>query len=161
MSVKERLKDYIEYKQISIRGFENEIGASNSYVNSITQGIGGKYLERIREKHTDLSINWLLTGAGDMLMHKINNVKVLHDTEKEDLNLLQEKVALLEEKVKDKEKIIQLLEANDDKLEHVTKLIEAMNTTVGLSALSIDDFRDQVQTYFETINKNVTAKSIK
>ena len=88
----------------------------------------------------------------------LSNTKETIEVIKQDTNPLQEKVDLLEEKIKDKEKIIQLLEANDDKLEHLIKLIEAMNTTVGLSALSIDDFRDQMQTNFETINNKVTAK---
>lgn len=60
MSVKERLKDYIKSKGLTIKAFENSINASNGYVNSISKGIGKEYLEIIREKYPDLDLEKLL-----------------------------------------------------------------------------------------------------
>ncbi|KZS41873.1 hypothetical protein AWE51_00055 [Aquimarina aggregata] len=67
MNVKSRLKEYVSYKKLSIRQFENSINASNSYVNSISRSIGVDKLEAIVEKYPDLDLKWLLTGKGEML----------------------------------------------------------------------------------------------
>lgn len=67
MGVKERLIEFIDHKRISRRSFSLGIGASSSFVNSISKGIGPEYIERIKDKYPDLNIAWLLTGEGDML----------------------------------------------------------------------------------------------
>lgn len=69
MGVKERLKEYIQSKSLTISGFEQSIGASNGYVNNISKGIGKKKLEIILENYSDLSMEWLLTGKGQMLKY--------------------------------------------------------------------------------------------
>lgn len=71
MSVKDRLKEYIKSKQLTIKAFEESINASNGYVNSISKGIGKEYLEIIREKYPDLDLNWLLN------LEKIKNLEKL------------------------------------------------------------------------------------
>ena len=67
MGVKERLIEFIEHKRISRRSFALGIGASSSFVNSISRGIGAEYVERIKTAYPDLNIAWLLTGEGSML----------------------------------------------------------------------------------------------
>ncbi|TSE08787.1 hypothetical protein [Aquimarina algiphila] len=67
MSVKKRLKEYISYKKLAIRQFENSINASNSYVNSISKSIGVDKLESIVENYPDLNLKWLLAGKGSMI----------------------------------------------------------------------------------------------
>lgn len=70
MSVKERIKIFIEYENISIVGFEKSIKASNGYVNSISKSIGLDKLNSIIEIYPNLNIEWLLTGSGEMLKSK-------------------------------------------------------------------------------------------
>lgn len=53
---------------IKIKDFETSIEASNGYVNSISKGIGEDKLSLIIEKYSNLSIGWLLTGKGQMLI---------------------------------------------------------------------------------------------
>ena len=67
MGVKERLIEFIDHKKISRRSFALGIGASSSFVNSISKGIGSEYVERIKDAYPDLNIAWLLTGEGSML----------------------------------------------------------------------------------------------
>ncbi len=52
---------------IPITVFEKSINASNGYVNSISKGIGEEKRFLILEKYPNLSIEWLLTGKGEML----------------------------------------------------------------------------------------------
>lgn len=70
MSVKERLKIFIKCLGISVLTFEKSIGVSNGYVNSISKGIGKDILNSILEKYSNLNIEWLLTGKGEMLKSK-------------------------------------------------------------------------------------------
>lgn len=66
--LKERLKDYIRSKGMRISKFEKTIDASSGYVNNISKGIGETYLNRILEIYSDLSLEWLYTGKGNMLV---------------------------------------------------------------------------------------------
>ncbi len=71
MSIMERLKEYIDFKGISISSFERNTGMSNaSFGKSLKTGgaIGTDKLENILSVYTDISTTWLLTGHGDMLL---------------------------------------------------------------------------------------------
>lgn len=67
MTVKERLKKFIEFKQISKSEFGRAIGVSSAFVNSIRKSIQPDKVESIALNFPDLNITWLLTGEGDML----------------------------------------------------------------------------------------------
>lgn len=67
MSVKDRVKEYLAFKNMKVSSFEKEIGVSNSYVNNIVSSIPPKKIKTIREKFPDLSIDWLITGEGEMI----------------------------------------------------------------------------------------------
>src|SRR5690554_4547826 len=67
MNVKERLKQFVDSQGITIRAFEQSIKASNGYVNSISKSIGLDKLEEILDVYSNLNIEWLLTGKGEML----------------------------------------------------------------------------------------------
>lgn len=76
MSVKDKLKQYLKLKGIKIIEFERVIGVTNGYVNSISKGIGGDKLEKIRENFPDLDIKSLLDDSITDL-NIINNSEVL------------------------------------------------------------------------------------
>ena len=66
----ERIKQYIDYKSISVAAFEKSIGMSNaSFGKCLKKGgaIGTDKLENILSAYPDISPNWLLTGNGTML----------------------------------------------------------------------------------------------
>lgn len=63
MSVKDRLKEFIKYKKLTVSGFEKSIGASNGYVNSLTKSIGEEKLSNIIKTYPDLDIEWLILGS--------------------------------------------------------------------------------------------------
>lgn len=70
METKDRVKAYCKATGIHIRIFEQTIGVSNGYVNSISKGLGQDKIISIIENFPNLSIEWLLTGRGEMLKSK-------------------------------------------------------------------------------------------
>lgn len=67
MNVKNRLRQFIKFQNITIKAFEESINASNGYVNSISKSIGLDKLEKMIEEYPNINIEWLLTGKGEML----------------------------------------------------------------------------------------------
>jgi hypothetical protein len=66
-----RLKKYIDFKGISVAGFERSIGMSNaSFGKSLKKGgtIGADKLDIILNIYPDLNVNWLISGRGNMLL---------------------------------------------------------------------------------------------
>ena len=66
----QRLKQFIEYKGFSIRGFEIECGVNESTIKSAIRNngsLGSDKLIKIVEKFPDLDANWLLSGKGSMI----------------------------------------------------------------------------------------------
>lgn len=66
-SVKNRVKQVIDFQGISIRQFEISIGASNGYYGSMKDEMNSKYLRNISSVYPNISIEWLVTGEGSML----------------------------------------------------------------------------------------------
>lgn len=65
-----RIKQYIDFKGISIAAFERSIGMSNaSFGKSLKNGgsIGCDKIEKILNVYPDLNLEWLITGKGEML----------------------------------------------------------------------------------------------
>lgn len=65
--VKDRLKNFIAYHNMSIRSFQEAANLSNSFVASIDQSIAPKTQKKIQAAFPDLNMAWILTGEGDML----------------------------------------------------------------------------------------------
>ena len=125
MRLIDRLKEYLVYSQISAYAFEQTCGVSNGYLGKQLKGkgaVGSDILERIKETYTDLSLVWLVTGRGIMLLSppdtpgerftsELHEEQQLYFTSKDEvIKLLHKQVAKLENTVADKERIIGLLE---------------------------------------------------
>lgn len=66
-TVKERLIQFIKYKGLSQKRFEEAVGLSNGYVNNIRRSVTAEKLQRIARCFPELDKIWLLTGEGKML----------------------------------------------------------------------------------------------
>lgn len=66
-TTKDRLKEYIGRKHMSVRAFERACGFANGFVNSIRKGIGPEKIIVIKDRCPDLDIDWLLYGEGCMI----------------------------------------------------------------------------------------------
>lgn len=66
-----RIKEFIDFKGISVAAFEKSIGVANaSFAKPLKVGgnIGSDKLENILRIYTDLNPVWLMTGQGKMLI---------------------------------------------------------------------------------------------
>ncbi len=126
MRLVERLQQYLTYYKITAYAFEHTCELSNGYLSKQLKGkgaIGSDILERIKEKYTDLSLVWLVTGKGTMLLsppHSSKNEKKVNELNEEQhiyftskdevIKLLQKQIEKLEATIEDKDKIITLME---------------------------------------------------
>lgn len=65
-TVQGRLRLYLKSERITQWEFQKTINVCNSYVSSISKGIGGDILRRIQEHYPELNTDWLITGEGNM-----------------------------------------------------------------------------------------------
>lgn len=98
----ERLKEYIDFKGISIAAFEKSIGMSNaSFGKSLKNkgAIGTDKLENILSIYTDISPIWLISGVGDM----ISNTSPAQQSTIEDklLAIIQDKDTIIREQAEE------------------------------------------------------------
>lgn len=115
-----RIKQFIDYKGLTIRGFEMTVGFSNgAFASQLKNGktIGVDKLENILNTYPEINANWLLTGNGKMLLGKVSILKEpeqeykLSEAEKDLIQVLKDQ---LEDLKKDKERLHAIL---DKKLE--------------------------------------------
>ena len=66
-TVKERTIQFIKYKGISMKSFEELCGLSTGYVTSMRKGYGSEKLNNVLIAFPDLNRDWLLYGEGEML----------------------------------------------------------------------------------------------
>jgi DNA transposition AAA+ family ATPase len=105
----QRIKEFIDFKGISIRAFEQSIGMSNgSFASQLKNGksIGIDKLENILHIYPMLSSDWVLTGKGNML----------HNSE--------EKIVSESHPVANETLLMQILKEKD-------KEIRSLNRTIG------------------------------
>lgn len=80
--ITQRIKEYIDYKQLTVSSFESSIGASNGMLRrafNAKTDIKSQWLENILEKYHDIDANWLLTGQGKMITKSDKNVVKKND----------------------------------------------------------------------------------
>ena len=77
MRLIDRLQEYLEFSQISAYAFEHSCGVSNGYLGKQLRGkgaVGSDILERIKESYPELSLVWLVSGRGKMLLSPPVNI---------------------------------------------------------------------------------------
>lgn len=75
--MKERLRQYLLFKKLSLRELERQCSISNGVLGRLNQSTSPKTLKRI-EDNTDLNIDWLLTGKGEMLKDSSSTTNSIH-----------------------------------------------------------------------------------
>ncbi|MES2004983.1 MAG: hypothetical protein V4450_10710 [Bacteroidota bacterium] len=127
MRLIERLQEYLVFNRISAYAFEHDCQLANGYLGKQLKGkgsVGSDILLRIKERYTELSLVWLVTGKGNMLltthqtMHsavdavcELTEEQKIFFSSKDDLIcLLNKQIEKLGAMLADKEKIIYLQE---------------------------------------------------
>ena len=72
-TVKERIIEFIEYKNISKNAFEATCHLSKRYISNLKGTPGSRIIRSISDAFPELNTVWLLTGAGDMLAENNEN----------------------------------------------------------------------------------------
>lgn len=70
MELIERIKQIIDYEQLSVSGFEKKISASDGVIRRAIRNnsdIYSRFLVEISDKFPDISAEWLLRESGEML----------------------------------------------------------------------------------------------
>lgn len=65
--IQDRIKQFIEYKGISVSAFERNCGLGNAFVRNIKKTISVDKLEQILKAYPEINRGWLITGDGSML----------------------------------------------------------------------------------------------
>lgn len=130
-NTKNRLRDFISLKGLTIRAFEESIGAANGYVNSISRGIGKDKLDKIIEKYPDLDVLWLLTG--ERSKNRRENTENIPSIEKKGVHFnLKEAADFVAKNFEDSKKVSQLFEitVRNDNNEYVIERLSKSNIKV-------------------------------
>ena len=124
MRIIDRLFLFIAERNLNPYAFEKRCEVSNGYLMKQRKGkgsIGSDIIEKIHRHFSDLSLIWLLTGDGPMLTNDFDTSTglVLREGKPEYsrdavIRGLNERISLLERSLADKEKIIQLMERNQN-----------------------------------------------
>ena len=117
-----RIKQYLDYKGIRVGAFEKVVGMSNgSFASQLKHNktIGVDKLENILKKYTDIDVEWLLTGEGDMI--KLNILRETGEVYKK-----TEKVTEHEINYKD------LAEARKETIESLRKIIQHQDEQIAI-----------------------------
>ena len=132
MKAIERLIQYIDYKGFSNRSFEIQIGLSNGYIGTQSKrnaDLGESILNKILDNCLDINPIWLISGKGDMLKNTETRTLYWRDSETDEniankineipaFEINPDTIAQIRlEALHDKEKIITMLEKNNERLE--------------------------------------------
>lgn len=119
MSVKQRLKIFIESQEISGREFCRSIGKPESFIGSMREGTSPNVMHKIVMQYPILNFEWLYLGIGDMLKQSEP------ENSSEYIAVLKENNALL------KEKIDALSAENQDLKKALADAVRVQNANVG------------------------------
>lgn len=86
-TVKERLIEFLKQKGIGQAKFAETVGLSRGFVNSISQSIQPKTLDRISIHYPELNRGWLLTGEGFVVV-LMDDAKAILDRYGWNMNLM-------------------------------------------------------------------------
>lgn len=75
MTIKERVLQYIDYKEVSKYKFYKEIGVANGFLDK-PGAIGSDKCEIISSHYSDVNLTWLITGKGEMINSNKDTIAV-------------------------------------------------------------------------------------
>ena len=101
MGAKSNLLEYIELKGIKKPDFYKKTGLSNGFLDK-NENISSQNIEIIISNYPDLSIEWLITGKGEMC-------RQTDDKSVETNDKISRLITILEETLKEKDKQIEKL----------------------------------------------------
>jgi transcriptional regulator with XRE-family HTH domain len=120
MPINDRFKELIKTLSFTPNSLSKELNVTQPTIKKLEKGEtlpNAKVLIPLLERY-NVNINWLLGGQGEMFLKAEESSIDKTDSSNSrssacpDMKSLKDKIALLEQSVKDKEKLISLLERN-------------------------------------------------
>lgn len=74
LTTKERLQYFVKEQGYGRNKFEEYVGIASGYLSSKSNTVTSDTIERIIKKFPDLSLKWLLSGEGDMIINNSYSV---------------------------------------------------------------------------------------
>lgn len=132
--VLDRIRQFIEYKEIAVSAFEKSIGMSNaSLAKSMKTGgtIGADRLGNILSVYPEINLYWLVTGEGSMLTDQPEDSVVENPPHDSIVDML---FALLTDKQKSYDTLMEMLKYKDEKIEKLESELRAYREHKGETA---------------------------
>lgn len=126
-NIKERVLIFCKYKGYSIEPFLESIGMTyGSFKGKAKEGsLNSDAIANIYTNFSDLNLEWLLTGTGEMIKANLeNNLKIGKTSFKENLNV-----------------------SNDLLIESMKETIETQKTAINALQMAINTFQDKYNIY--------------
>lgn len=104
MEIKERLKQFIKFKGLTNKEFEETCCIAKGYVSNTRKTMQSDVISTIVEFYPDLNADWLITGRGDMVydtMPKKNYIKSSDPEPNDTYKYLCEYIEMLKKQVAD------------------------------------------------------------
>jgi len=166
MNAKKRLKEYLDYKNISSYEFSKATGLSNGFVNS-GDSISSKNLEIISRVYVDLNLTWIITGKEDKIKaprinlknYSINDPESLENIANEDYidaNLFMNKLfdSLKQPDFKEFIAVIhELINSQNKQVKYLLELIDAKNIIIASKDELLKHKDDLIKSKDEMIRK--------
>lgn len=123
--VKERIKKFIAYLNISEREFCRTIGVGSAYIASIKKSIKADKLEAITKQYPQLNPVWLIRGEGEMLIP----VRSEEDSTPKSTELAPTEMLykLLEDAKEEKARLLSIIESQQRTIETLAELTKKAN----------------------------------
>lgn len=103
-----RLKEFIDYKKLSVRKFEKEVGATDGTFQKIIKNntsTSEENIQKIFRKYPELNHGWLLSEVGPML--KISEPK---EEQSKQIDSLLKEIEYLKTIVENQQQLIKVLQ---------------------------------------------------
>jgi hypothetical protein len=114
--VKQRLKAFVKYLNISERRFCILIGKRPAYIASIKRSISPNALRDISNKYPELNTTWLIQGKGEMLNAVEEKKPVADPTET--------LAKLLEASTNEKARLLSIIESQQETISTLTESLK-------------------------------------
>ncbi len=127
-TIKDRTIEFVKYKGINMKTFEQKCGLSTGYVTSMRKGYGSDKLNNVLTAFPDLNREWLLYGEGQMLKDTVSQTS--HGDNSPNINgngnHVQNTSALLDKALNE---ITELRKMNQDQFNRLMGVIERLTRT--------------------------------
>lgn len=132
--ISDRIRQFIDFKKLTINKFSESVGTSKSYFNKLIKNetnIGSDKIENILQAYPEINPIWLVTGQGKMILSDMEKVSpqkssnITNDTE--DKNRSKSYDFIIKENELLEEKIEMLNQMNDflqRKIEYLVAKVE-------------------------------------